>query len=108
VLGELDQVTFQILCQIVVEAVLLQELEGVVPRADGLELKAAQIFVVIVQQRIEDLSVIEELLEDPELAKLEKCEYACAWGLHRRYSTSYHNIFDHRLREEIITDNNLS
>jgi hypothetical protein len=39
--------------RVVVKAVLLQELEGIVPRADGLELEAVQVFVVIIQKRIE-------------------------------------------------------
>jgi len=53
VLGELDHVAFQILHQVVVEAVILQELEGIVPRAGGFELEAKQVFVVVVQKRIE-------------------------------------------------------
>ena len=65
-LGKLDHVSLKILNQVVVEAVLLQELEGIIPRADVLELKAEQVFAVIVQKRIENLSVIEELLEDPK------------------------------------------
>ena len=59
---------FQVLHQVVVEAVALQELEGIVPRAGGLELEAKEVFVVVVQEGIEKLVVIEELLEDPELA----------------------------------------
>jgi len=53
VLGELDHVALQVLHQVVVEAISLKELEGVVPRADGLELEAVQVFVVVVQKRIE-------------------------------------------------------
>jgi hypothetical protein len=73
-LGELDHVAFQVLHQVVVEAVLFQELEGIVPRGNVFELETIQVFVVVIQQRIEELMVIEELLEDPELAKLEKCD----------------------------------
>ncbi len=31
-----------------------------------------QVFVVVIQKRIEEIMVIEELLEDPNLAELEK------------------------------------
>ena len=40
----------------------------------GLELEAKEVFVVVVQEGIEELVVIEELLEDPELAELENCD----------------------------------
>lgn len=53
VLGELDHVTLQVLHQVVVKAISLQELEGIVPRADGLELEAVEVFVVVIQKRIE-------------------------------------------------------
>lgn len=32
------------------------------------------VFVVVVQKCFEELRVIEELLEDPKLAELEKCD----------------------------------
>jgi hypothetical protein len=38
---------FQVLHQVVVEAVALQELEGIVPRAGGLELEAVQVFILL-------------------------------------------------------------
>jgi len=53
VLGELDRVALQVLHQVVIEAVFLQELEGIVPRADGLELEAVQVFIVVIQKSIE-------------------------------------------------------
>jgi hypothetical protein len=46
---ELDHVALQVLHQVIVEAIALQELESVVPRASRFELEAKQVFVVIVQ-----------------------------------------------------------
>jgi len=45
VLGRQDHVALQVLHQVVVEAVPLQELEGIVPRADGLELEAIEVLM---------------------------------------------------------------
>jgi hypothetical protein len=45
VLGSQDHVAFQVLHQVVIKAVLLQELGGIVPCADGLELEAIEVFV---------------------------------------------------------------
>jgi hypothetical protein len=61
----------QVLYQVVVEAVPLQDLEGIVSLACGLELEAIAVLVVIAQQGLEDLRFVEELLEEPELADLE-------------------------------------
>jgi hypothetical protein len=65
-LGKLDHVAPQVLHQVVVEAVPLQDLEGIVSLACGLELEAIAVLVVIAQQGLEDLLVVEELLEEPE------------------------------------------
>jgi hypothetical protein len=67
--GELDQVASQVFHQLVLEAVLLQDLECIVPLADGLELEAVVVFFVMAQQSLEDLFVLEELLEEPELCR---------------------------------------
>jgi len=48
VLGKQDHVAIQVLHQVVVKAISLQELEGIVPRADRLELDAVEVFVVLV------------------------------------------------------------
>jgi hypothetical protein len=48
---ELDQVAFQVLHQVVVEAAALQELESVVSRAYGFELEAVLVLIVVVRQR---------------------------------------------------------
>ena len=41
---ELDHVAFQVLHLVVIEAVALQELEGIVPRSGRLELEAVEVF----------------------------------------------------------------
>jgi hypothetical protein len=46
-LGKLDHIAGQVFYQIVVETASLQELEGVVPSASGLELEAILVFVVV-------------------------------------------------------------
>ena len=48
-LRELDHVAFQVFHQIVVEAISLQDLEGIVPRAGGLELETVFVLIVVVQ-----------------------------------------------------------
>ena len=70
-LGELYGVALQVLCQVVIEAVPLQDFEGVVSIGYGLELEAIGVLVVIGQQCFEDLLVLEKMLEEPELADLE-------------------------------------
>ena len=98
-LGEIDHVAQQALHQIVVEAVALQDLEGVVPCADGFELEAVLVPVVVVQKRIEDLSFVEELFEDPELAELEDGDAHASLdgiegiGLHEEISCGIHGGF---------------
>jgi len=57
------------------EAAQLQELEGFVPLPHCFELEAEEILVVVVDQLPEDLTVVEEVLEDPAACCLEKLAY---------------------------------
>jgi hypothetical protein len=69
--GKLDHVAPHVLCQHVVKAVPLQDLEGVVSISYCREFKAVVVLVVVAQQSLEEFLVLEEMLEEPELANLE-------------------------------------
>jgi hypothetical protein len=68
---ELDNVPLHVLHQVVIEAIPLQDLEGINPLARCLELEAIVFLTVVAQQSLDDLLVVEEVLEDQELANLE-------------------------------------
>ncbi len=52
--GQLDRVAPEVLHQLHIEAAQLQEREGLVPFAHGLELEAVEVLVVVVGQLLED------------------------------------------------------
>jgi len=69
--GQLDNVAPEVLHQLHLEAAQVQELEGLVPLAQGLELEAEEVLFVVVGQLPEDRTVVEEVLEDPVASCLE-------------------------------------
>jgi hypothetical protein len=69
----------------------LQELESLVPLAYCLEFKAVEILVVVVGRLSEDLSILEEVLEDPVTSCFEHGD-ALANGIGNFYICNFISV----------------
>ena len=58
----------KVLHQFIVKACAIQDLEGLVPLSEGLALESEFVLVVVLCEGLECLLVVEEVLENPQLA----------------------------------------